>query len=519
MKLKQTLNIERPTSNIERQSLRACCGSMFDVGRSMLDVRLNSPRLTRRAFSFAEVMFAVVILGIGFIMVAAVFPVAIRQTQTTGEENTAASAARTAASVMTSLPATIPNPYNLQWYSAGNTAAPAAGTPASVVTLSLFPPTVKNYVIGSNVGSVAPPSIVVPFVGPRWDLVKANIISNTDPRFSYVPFYRRDNNSSFAELIVVAVANRNRANYDSTDTQTSTAAKTQFANQSTVTITSAMSVAHAPTSTTIYPDTLTLMANPTSPLASLDGATVTVAVTAAPIAYRTFTLGQSLNPTTYTQYELNTPDNLILSPGSGLWGTAGTGWISDSVSTIVSAPTTINLPTTLQPTVAYATLVATPTNPTGEILLSTTPDGSALPPAAVQGAFVIVADDFPFDAVAAYNATYSLHPNSAVAPVYQVGALNGRIFRLGPAVTPNVDQGNEGGTFLLDPAYAMRPGVNGSLSPDEFYVSATAAVSYPPGLSANSRLKVYIIGAGTINGSVSGAAQDTGVFATYFQVQ
>ena len=34
----------------------------------------------RSAFSFIEIMFAVIILGIGFIMIAAVFPVAIQQT-------------------------------------------------------------------------------------------------------------------------------------------------------------------------------------------------------------------------------------------------------------------------------------------------------------------------------------------------------------------------------------------------------------------------------------------------------
>ena len=35
-----------------------------------------------RGFSFTEVLFAVMILGIGFIMVAAIFPVAIQQATT-----------------------------------------------------------------------------------------------------------------------------------------------------------------------------------------------------------------------------------------------------------------------------------------------------------------------------------------------------------------------------------------------------------------------------------------------------
>jgi hypothetical protein len=63
------------------------------------------PRARSRAFSFAEVMFAVIILGIGFIMVAAIFPVAIQQTKLTADETTAAAVARSAASALEQLAA------------------------------------------------------------------------------------------------------------------------------------------------------------------------------------------------------------------------------------------------------------------------------------------------------------------------------------------------------------------------------------------------------------------------------
>src|SRR5689334_3052921 len=53
-------------------------------------------RVARRGFSFAEVLFAVVVLGIGFIMVAAIFPVAIQQSKATQDETSAAAAARAA---------------------------------------------------------------------------------------------------------------------------------------------------------------------------------------------------------------------------------------------------------------------------------------------------------------------------------------------------------------------------------------------------------------------------------------
>src|SRR3954453_9704583 len=65
----------------------------------ILDHRIflaTRPRASRRrgGFSFAEVMFAVIVLGVGFIMVAAIFPVAIQQTKTTADETTAAAAVR-----------------------------------------------------------------------------------------------------------------------------------------------------------------------------------------------------------------------------------------------------------------------------------------------------------------------------------------------------------------------------------------------------------------------------------------
>src|SRR5438477_6450612 len=53
-------------------------------------------RVGRRGFSFAEVMFAVIILGVGFIMIAALFPVAIRQSKSTADETSAAAFARVA---------------------------------------------------------------------------------------------------------------------------------------------------------------------------------------------------------------------------------------------------------------------------------------------------------------------------------------------------------------------------------------------------------------------------------------
>src|SRR3954469_24427200 len=51
----------------------------------------------RRGFTFTEVMFAVILLGIGFIMLAGLFPVAIQQTQTNVEESIGSTVVQAAA--------------------------------------------------------------------------------------------------------------------------------------------------------------------------------------------------------------------------------------------------------------------------------------------------------------------------------------------------------------------------------------------------------------------------------------
>ena len=64
----------------------------------------------RRGFSIVEIMFAIMILGIGFIMVAAMFPVAIQQSQanvdqTTGRALAASAGLRALATMKTIIPA------------------------------------------------------------------------------------------------------------------------------------------------------------------------------------------------------------------------------------------------------------------------------------------------------------------------------------------------------------------------------------------------------------------------------
>ena len=121
-------------------------------------------------------------------------------------------------------PLTVPNPV----YTLDTTQPPPTGTPSQ---LTVFPPTVKIYSAAAT--AVPPPAIVAPFVGSRWDAIRGNLIAATDPRYAYVPFYRRENGSPVAQLIVVAVAVRNRTVYtsaaDATDATTAVSVTTTSA--------------------------------------------------------------------------------------------------------------------------------------------------------------------------------------------------------------------------------------------------------------------------------------------------
>lgn len=150
--------------------------SFFSLHPSAFNLRGVTPR---RGFSFTEVLFAVMILGIGFIMIAGIFPVAISQTAATQEETIGAEMARGAAAAVTSL---------------------------------------------GNIGSVVPADGVCHPLSPAlFAGVKGNQILREDPRFGWVAFLKRDGInmdgqlSPVAKLIVVPVQVRDRAAFDQRD--------------------------------------------------------------------------------------------------------------------------------------------------------------------------------------------------------------------------------------------------------------------------------------------------------------
>lgn len=169
----------------------------------------------RRGFSFTEILFAVMILGIGFIMVAAIFPVAIQQTGLTGEETVASNIAREATDAMTSinnsayLPPTVANPPTL---------AAASGQRVIGQVWGLHDDRMVNWT----------PS--VPTANTQrdttWNAISGNLILPMDRRYAWVGMYKRDgtwNNTAngispdpYAQVIFIGVQCRTRSNYDPT---------------------------------------------------------------------------------------------------------------------------------------------------------------------------------------------------------------------------------------------------------------------------------------------------------------
>ena len=146
-------------------------------------------RSPRRGFSFVEILFAVMILGIGFILIAGIFPVAINQTQANGDETIAATTARSAAAIIANLP---------------NTAAYMAPVAGTTPILRAFGPT----------GTANEPLL--------WAELNGAQVLSEDPRYGWVGFYycgvdAYGNPADTAQITVIAARVRNHDAYTAAD--------------------------------------------------------------------------------------------------------------------------------------------------------------------------------------------------------------------------------------------------------------------------------------------------------------
>ena len=157
----------------------------------------RTARLPRRAsgFTFIEVLFAVFILAIGFIMIAGMLPVAIEQAATNGSETIASAAAREAVSYIGTLPG------------------------LSNANVMLPDGQVHRF---DDTKFTAPSAMTATGSDSLWDMVKNNLILPEDPRYAWAPFYVRGQDASgtpdpYARLIIVIVKARNHDAYGAND--------------------------------------------------------------------------------------------------------------------------------------------------------------------------------------------------------------------------------------------------------------------------------------------------------------
>lgn len=127
-------------------------------------------------FAFTEVLFAVMILGLGFILLAGMFPVAIKQNQLTHDEIVGTQTVHNAISIVQSL-----------------------------ATEENFPPTV--YQPRSSLDE-EPPHFI-PVRSDVWEKIKGGVIDSSDPRHAWAAFYSRgyiESNGEYRPAPVMNVA-------------------------------------------------------------------------------------------------------------------------------------------------------------------------------------------------------------------------------------------------------------------------------------------------------------------------
>lgn len=148
-----------------------------------------------RGFTLTEVMFAVILLGIGFIMVAAMFPVALRQTKLSLDETIAAQLGRSALGAIEVMAS---DNLSVRYDPLDRSATPALVSDAGTGKYSTLLPTDGNVEVFH--GALAntyqlPTSGAVGLQETRtWESFKGVSILKSDPRYAWTMVYRRDGN-------------------------------------------------------------------------------------------------------------------------------------------------------------------------------------------------------------------------------------------------------------------------------------------------------------------------------------
>jgi Tfp pilus assembly protein PilV len=153
-------------------------------------------------FTFIEVLFAVILLGIGFIMIAAVFPVAIQQTSAVSDETQGTALARDAIKKIQQAADSVATAD--AGSASANTLFPVTGTSAAPNIYAITTTGTGNV----NLLTATPAS------NGLMAALGADSFFTGDHRFGWVGFYRRDSATSpFVQVYVISLQNPNFANY------------------------------------------------------------------------------------------------------------------------------------------------------------------------------------------------------------------------------------------------------------------------------------------------------------------
>jgi type II secretory pathway pseudopilin PulG len=169
------------------------------------------PAAFRAAFTFIEVLFAVILLGIGFIMIAAVFPVAVQQTAAVSSETQGTLIANDAIrkiQAVADAEVTGQNSTNTLFPVTGTTAAP------QIYAITTSPPN------SASANFLVTPPPAPPVCNGLMAALGSDAFYSADKRYGWVGFYRRDSATAggapigpFAQAYVIALQNPNFANY------------------------------------------------------------------------------------------------------------------------------------------------------------------------------------------------------------------------------------------------------------------------------------------------------------------
>jgi hypothetical protein len=173
------------------------------------------PHARARGFAFTEILFAVMVLALGFIMIAAMFPVTIRQTQSTVEETVGAHLAKGAVDYLQGIASEDLFPYTCPPRTGIIPPQPDLTKQAEFVSLK----DVQKYLVPTANTPAAWGNATTGYF-PADYAVRGNMINANNPRTAWIPFYRREANSQVAQVIVIAVQSRNRDQYVAQQTPT-----------------------------------------------------------------------------------------------------------------------------------------------------------------------------------------------------------------------------------------------------------------------------------------------------------